>query len=449
MTPSQARGFLFDLNLCTGCHACELACSTENGLEWGTSWRQVVSYNGPRIPSIASYHLSLACNHCSDAPCLAGCPALAIRRDEGTGAVLIDGGACMGCAYCGWACPYDALRFDDAVGVMAKCTWCHQRLAEGLDPACVERCPTSALGFGGLSGEAVVPGFPDTPAEPAIRFTPLRPERRAPETTWELPAEIVRSFEAARPAPSRSISLSGEWSLMLFTLLVTGLAGWILAAQGAAGPPHFLLFVATAGLAAAAAALHLGRKGRMWRAILNVRRSWLSREILCFTLFCAAALLHLILPGLPVLGVTAAALGLLTLFSMDRVYDPVRPPGPRVHSADTLLTGALVGFLLVDQPVLSTVVVLMKLVLYVARFGRERGSPAFWLVRGPRLLGLLLTIPLAVLAPGPVAPAAWVALLVGEVIDRAQFYEALRITSPHRAAAAHLERARARVAQAL
>ncbi|NJD18740.1 MAG: 4Fe-4S dicluster domain-containing protein, partial [Gemmatimonadetes bacterium] len=152
--PATPKGFLFDPNRCTGCAACTLACSTENALGWGVSWRQIVPFNPERRPDIPSFHLSLACNHCDDAPCVAQCPTQAMRRDPVTGAVLVDGSRCIGCRYCAWVCPYDAPRFDAARGVMTKCTLCSHRLAAGGTPACVEACPTDALGYGPLAGEA-------------------------------------------------------------------------------------------------------------------------------------------------------------------------------------------------------------------------------------------------------------------------------------------------------
>jgi ferredoxin len=384
----------------------------------------------------------LACNHCLDAPCQSHCPASAIDRDLQTGAVLIDDGKCIGCKYCGWACPYDAPRFDATDNVMTKCTWCHLRLVEGRVPACVEQCPTTALRFGELEGEAVVPGFPDTPAKPAIRFAPLRDERCAPETTWELPDEILRTFEAARPRRDSPISLASEWPLLLFTLLVSVLVGWVLAAQGTVAPPPLPLFVAAAGLAAAASTLHLGRKRRMWRAILNVRRSWLSREILSFGGFCAATLVHMLWPGVQGGRAVAAVLGIVTLFSIDRVYDPVRPPGLRAHSADTLLTGALVGFLAGHLLAAAAAIAVGKLVLYLARFPRERGESIPWGIRGLRVLGLLAVISAPLSGSGSIA--IWLALALGEILDRAQFYEGLEASSPRRTAVADLALARSR-----
>jgi len=73
--------FHFDPNRCTGCQACELACSIENDLGPDRSWREVVTFNDASAPGIPRFHLSLACNHCSEPACLLGCPAAAYRKD--------------------------------------------------------------------------------------------------------------------------------------------------------------------------------------------------------------------------------------------------------------------------------------------------------------------------------------------------------------------------------
>ena len=114
------RGFLLDLNRCTGCSACELACSTENALGWGRSWRRVMTFNEDRLPGLPSFHLSLACNHCAKAPCVEQCPARAIGRDDPAGTIQIDPDRCIGCRYCSWVCPFDATRFDEGACVMGK-----------------------------------------------------------------------------------------------------------------------------------------------------------------------------------------------------------------------------------------------------------------------------------------------------------------------------------------
>ncbi len=107
------------------------------------------------------------CNHCSNPPCVRVCPTQATfqRKD---GIVMMDYHRCIGCRYCMAACPYGSRSFNwgdprpyiknenmafptRTKGVVEKCNFCAERLAEGLKPACVEACKAGALVFGDLS----------------------------------------------------------------------------------------------------------------------------------------------------------------------------------------------------------------------------------------------------------------------------------------------------------
>lgn len=451
----MTTGFRFDLNSCTGCNACELACSTENQLGWGNSWRQVIPFNAQRLPSIPSYHLSLACNHCTEAPCMGACPSLAIERDDQTGAILIEPTHCIGCKYCSWVCPYEAPRFDEPTQVMGKCTWCNPRLADNREPACVEQCPTLALTFGTLQGAESVSGFPKTPARPLIRFEPLAQARQeGPECSWEVPSDIVESFTASRPETRNDISLRTEWPLWLFTLLTSVLVGWMLGSMGDLETPDPSLFLGLAAAATTGSTVHLGKKWRAWRAVANLRHSWLSREVVFFSLFVASSLLSFVFQEWRVMGWAAAISGVLTLFSVDRVYDVVRPPtGHRLHSADTVLTGLLVAALIRGHVPLSLTVMAVKLALYLTRRLRRLRSEQVahnvnsWVLSGLRV-GLGLALPVLLWVLGHEAGAAWaiVGIAVGEILDRAEFYNELVNPSLRRLAAIDLERLRFKAA---
>lgn len=188
--PGQGRpGFTLDLARCVGCGACALGCRMENGLSAGVAWRRILQVNRARVGSGPTFHLSVSCHHCENPPCVGACPSGALAKNEDQ-LVLLNTDRCIGCRYCEMACPFGAPSFDAEAGVMTKCHLCHHRLAQGAQPACVEACPTQALGFsypkGGItpsapgpSGDKVlvpaveIPGFGDpTEAEPGFWVAP-------------------------------------------------------------------------------------------------------------------------------------------------------------------------------------------------------------------------------------------------------------------------------------
>ena len=77
------------------------------------------------------------------------CPTGASYRGA-NGVVLINADDCIGCRYCIEACPYGARYFDEESGTVDKCTFCSQRVEQGLEPACVATCPTRTRVFGDL-----------------------------------------------------------------------------------------------------------------------------------------------------------------------------------------------------------------------------------------------------------------------------------------------------------
>jgi len=425
------KGFLLDLNRCTGCHACRLACGIENGLEPGKSWRQIYTFNAQRIPEVSRFHLSLACQHCADPACMRACPALAYSRDWATGAVLVDADLCIGCRYCSWACPFDAPRYDSDSGTVAKCTLCRHRLEEGKAPACTSLCPTGALQFAeleGVNGTEHVDGYPQTRMRPAMRFVPLRHRRTGPEITGV--TEKDPGMPARLPPAqglSAKIAVRSEWSLVVFTLGAALLVA--MAAASAAGaifinPSGFLL---TALAVITVSSMHLGRPLRGWRAILNVRHSWLSREILCFLAFTVLAALMLLIPGGRDLALPAALAGLLALLCMDQVYARVAARGGVwLHSAGALLTGLFLYGLLTHDALVAGVAGLAKLALYAFRknWTGGRWRPVATTLR----LSLGFILPLATWNAG----LDWVlpAVVAAEVIDRAEFYLDLDIRTP-------------------
>jgi formate dehydrogenase iron-sulfur subunit len=117
--------FLCDADRCIECNACVTACKNENEVPWGINRRRVVTINDGK-PGERS--ISMACMHCTDAPCAAVCPVDCFYTTA-DGVVLHSKDLCIGCGYCFYACPFGAPQYPrvgnfGSRGKMDKCTFC-------------------------------------------------------------------------------------------------------------------------------------------------------------------------------------------------------------------------------------------------------------------------------------------------------------------------------------
>lgn len=164
-------GFAIDQRTCIGCHACTVACKTEHDIPVGQFRTWVKYVDKGEYPTTTREMGVMRCNHCTDAPCVTGCPtqALFIRPD---GIVDFDNALCIGCKMCMQACPYDAIYIDDNTHTAAKCNFCAHRIDQGLEPACVQVCPTESIWMGDI----------DDPTSGISKFLSLEPINvRTPE----------------------------------------------------------------------------------------------------------------------------------------------------------------------------------------------------------------------------------------------------------------------------
>ena len=117
--------FLCDADRCIECNACVTACKNEHDVPWGINRRRVVTINDGK-PGERS--VSMACMHCTDAPCAAVCPVNCFYTTA-DGVVLHSKDLCIGCGYCFYACPFGAPQYPQvgnfgSRGKMDKCTFC-------------------------------------------------------------------------------------------------------------------------------------------------------------------------------------------------------------------------------------------------------------------------------------------------------------------------------------
>lgn len=170
-------GMTIDLKRCIGCQTCAVACKMQNNVPLGMLWNRVLTEGGEHLdrargtyPYLTKSWLPLSCQHCENAPCVKVCPVGATYKREEDGLVLINYDKCIGCRYCMAACPYNVRVFNwkepvcqpghdygDAKvpkrrkGIVEKCSFCAERVDQGLEPMCVVCCPAKARKFGDLN----------------------------------------------------------------------------------------------------------------------------------------------------------------------------------------------------------------------------------------------------------------------------------------------------------
>jgi len=152
MAQKPHYAFVIDVARCIDCRACLVACSVENKVPMNHTriWVQDLGVQG-EFPQLKRSFVPYNCMHCDNPPCVEVCVSGATYKDQGTGLVLVDQDACIGCGFCVDACPYKVRYTDEKRGVVDKCNACAQRLEVGLQPACVATCLGKSRLFGDLN----------------------------------------------------------------------------------------------------------------------------------------------------------------------------------------------------------------------------------------------------------------------------------------------------------
>jgi formate dehydrogenase iron-sulfur subunit len=240
-------GFFTDTTVCIGCKACQVACHQWNDLPAGkgkttplpvlsgasydnttsfsdVNWRHVKFIEQtPSEGRVAWLMMSDVCKHCVNAPCLEVCPTGAILRTE-FDTVFISEPACNGCRDCVSACPFGVIHMSDSRGVAQKCTFCYDRLQNGMVPACAQACPTNSIQFGKVA---------DLKRRAEERVAQLHRENVPTAYLYGADDKILGGLNSfyllvetyGLPSdpklPSRSVPRSSLWSML--TAVLTGL----------------------------------------------------------------------------------------------------------------------------------------------------------------------------------------------------------------------------------
>ncbi len=456
----MAYAFSLDASACSGCKACQEACKDKNNLPPGLLWRRVVEVSGGGwqpignawLSSVFAYNLTLACNHCTHPKCAGVCPtdAYTVRPD---GIVLLNTDKCMGCGYCAWACPYGAPQYDQARGVMTKCDFCYDYLDEGLPPSCVAACPLRVLDFEELQALERRPGSRNLwqlagsehpyPLPTFSRTEPHLSITLHPGMNTQLAKSVSNREEVLPPGSLDArprMPATRELPLVAFTLLTQMAVGMSVTGLAFSRLPVGAML--TMGLLLVAGGLisflHLGNKRNAWRAVIHLRKSWLSREVVLTGLFGAA---WAVIAGEELLGhhyITPwpmAVLGLALVYGMSRVYLLRAVPGwntwrtPVAFLLSTLALGLVA--LRLFFPIMGwaygvAVALVLGLELVLAITSRPTtGRPAGVLravLLGAGILGAVLIAASPAAGWGWLAPVVFSLVLAEEGLGRWLFY---------------------------
>ncbi len=342
----QQYAFEVDLDTCSGCKACVAACHSLNPLEETELWRNVGQLIGGTSELPVSQHVTTTCHHCIEPACLKGCPVEAYEKDPLTGIVRHLDDQCIGCQYCILMCPYDVPVYSKSKGIVRKCDMCHQRLAVGEAPACVQGCPNHSIRIRLVDKEAILD------ESEANLFLPA-----APEAGYTIPTTIYKSSRPlprnALPADYFVVQRAHAHLPLVFMLVLTQMSvgaflveqiiyshlSWFRKEDAESVRPLHLAAALLLGLIGLGASVfHLGRPFYAFRALLGLRTSWLSREIVAFAVFASASTIYVgcsLIDWLgfsiaerwqAALGLGASAAGLLAVFCSVMIYVDTKRP---------------------------------------------------------------------------------------------------------------------------
>jgi Fe-S-cluster-containing dehydrogenase component len=423
------QGFIFDYSKCVGCHACIVACSLENGVNPPLSWRKVNQFNKEKLPLLGFVHQSIACNHCLEAPCMKACPSDSFSFDKQTGAVIHNQERCLGCKYCTWACPFEAPKYNDEKGIIEKCHFCYHRLKEGKIPSCALNCPTGALSFGQIEEQAqpMAIGFSKKKIYPKINVFGDEVVHNIPEIDIKVSGiEKTNLKKTIIKYEHPIIDALDEWPLVLFTFIGSLITGWF---WGMMLPNSiqipFWAFFSLSFIALILSTFHLGKPFRSYLSILNLKNSWLSREILFFGLFFSIGIVTFQIEN-NVLDYLTSLMGFLFLISIEFVYSVREKKNlTLLHSANTVATALTYTALLTE---LWTILILLLALKTLAFTIRNRlfslfESPLISIISFTRMIfGIFIPISFVVFTEYKFSWWIFTSIILGEIIDRFMFY---------------------------
>ena len=344
-------GMTIDVNRCVGCQTCTVACKHANDTVPEVQWRKVLDVEVGQYPDVERLFLVTGCQHCAEPSCVPVCPTGATKQRE-DGLITMDYDLCIGCASCAVACPYQArtivhdkptyfgiatpqetkVAHDERVGVAQKCTFCIDRIDEGLTngfepgadplatPACASSCISQAIKFGDFNDPKSEVSkltaerdffqmHEELGNDPQIKYlieTPAVPSRLSDEN--DLDEEALSDTENALVGKRQDF-----WDMRAAMNFILGGIGsgaiimsYFFSLLGSIETSELMRINLVSGIIIAVGLffvwLKIGRKLRAPLAILRPQTSWMSREIyavgilflsIWFMFFYSSPILHI------------------------------------------------------------------------------------------------------------------------------------------------------------
>ncbi len=338
-------GMTIDVNRCVGCQTCTIACKHWNSTLPDIQWRRVIDIEQGEYPNVQRQFLVVGCQHCEEPPCVPVCPTGATKQ-RADGLVTMDYDVCIGCGYCAVSCPYQARTiahdihgyydghdltvqeeavFDkDRLGVAQKCTFCVDRVDDGLaqgltpgideaaTPACSAACIAQAIKFGDYkdpnsevskltNDSQFFQMHEELGTNPQIKYLYTTPAVPGREGETAVVANAVSEEEMADPVNPLVGKRQTFWDWRAamnwcFGGLASGAAflAWVLYLAADLPAPALAWFNFGAGALMCVGLffvfLKIGRKMRFWRAITRFQTSWMTRELYVVPIFGAGVL---------------------------------------------------------------------------------------------------------------------------------------------------------------
>ncbi|MGW8161422.1 MAG: 4Fe-4S dicluster domain-containing protein [Desulfobulbales bacterium] len=246
----MAKSVLVDLTRCIGCRGCQAACK-----EWNERSARKTSFHGDyanpvRLNSDTYTRIRFSekegkdrpvwsfikeqCLHCISPACTSVCPVSALTKSD-DGPVVYNYDRCIGCRYCMLACPFriPTFEWESAQPWVQKCSFCSERIKDGLIPACIKVCPTTTMFYGEYK-EVLAEAKRRIADNPGKYFNHIYGEHEAGGTSWMYISNVPFEELGFRENVPQFMLPNLTWSYIkkvpaLFgVVLVAGAGAWVI-----------------------------------------------------------------------------------------------------------------------------------------------------------------------------------------------------------------------------